>query len=98
LQLSRRPAIWPGVVACLAFTALPLSALAATPARTDATAPRAAAPAAPASPPAAAALSDNRGHLYYLDGWGGLHPADGSPKLPTSAYWPGWDIANAIAP
>jgi hypothetical protein len=39
---------------------------------------------------------------WVLDGYGGLHPfADMSTPMPAtptiSAYWPGWDIANAVA-
>lgn len=52
--------------------------------------------AQPSSRPVAAA-ADNAGHLYVLDGWGGLHPANGSPSLPYTGYQPGWDIARGLA-
>jgi uncharacterized protein YvpB len=42
-------------------------------------------------------LADNRGHLYTLDGYGGLHAANGSPSLSATAYWQGWDIARGLA-
>jgi spore germination protein YaaH len=32
-----------------------------------------------------------------LDGWGGLHPFGDSPSAASQAYWPGWDIARAVA-
>ncbi len=39
---------------------------------------------------------------YVLDGWGGLHPFASTgrtmPSTPAvSGYWPGWDIAHAVA-
>src|SRR5260370_30316622 len=40
---------------------------------------------------------DNQGHLYVLDGWGGLHPVGMSPILSTSASWPTKDIAYGLA-
>ena len=40
---------------------------------------------------------DNQGHLYTLDGFGGIH-ADGSASaMMASAYWPGWNIARSLA-
>ncbi len=44
-----------------------------------------------------AAPVDNQQHLYTLDGWGGLHPASGSPSLAGSAYWAGSDVARSLA-
>jgi hypothetical protein len=40
---------------------------------------------------------DNQGHLYVLDGWGGVHPVGASPALATSASWPDRDIAFSLA-
>src|SRR5579864_6663806 len=40
---------------------------------------------------------DNQGHLYVLDGWGGVHPVGASPRLATSAAWPDRDIAFSLA-
>ncbi len=40
---------------------------------------------------------DNQGHLYVLDGWGGVHPVGSSPALSTSASWPNKDIAFGLA-
>ena len=40
---------------------------------------------------------DNQGHLYVLDGWGGVHPAGRAPALSTSASWPTKDIAFSLA-
>ena len=38
---------------------------------------------------------DDQGHLYTLDGYGGLH-ADGSARpLRISAHWSGWNIARS---
>jgi hypothetical protein len=36
---------------------------------------------------------------YTLDGWGGLHQFGGAPAIADNshAYWPGWDIARAVA-
>jgi len=34
---------------------------------------------------------------YLLDGWGGIHPFNGAPRVTSSAYWPGWDIARGLA-
>jgi hypothetical protein len=34
---------------------------------------------------------------YTLDGWGGLHPFGGAPALTSYAYWPGTDMAIAVA-
>ncbi|CAN5600943.1 hypothetical protein BH20ACT2_BH20ACT2_21850 [soil metagenome] len=47
-------------------------------------------PAVAQAPPA-----PSRG--YVLDGWGGVHPYGGAPRLATSSYWPGWDIARGLA-
>jgi hypothetical protein len=40
---------------------------------------------------------DNQGHLYVLDGWGGVHPVGASPALATSTAWPDRDIAFSLA-
>jgi hypothetical protein len=40
---------------------------------------------------------DNAGHLYVLDGWGGVHPVGSSPALTTTASWPDKDIAFSLA-
>ncbi len=50
-------------------------------------------PPPPPPPPAAAA------GICVLDGWGGLHPTAGASIgcAGGSAYWPGWDIARAVA-
>src|SRR5438067_539682 len=40
---------------------------------------------------------DNQGHLYVLDGWGGVHPVGASPALATTAAWPSKDIAYSLA-
>src|SRR5579872_4337282 len=40
---------------------------------------------------------DNQGHLYVLDGWGGVHPVGASPALATTAAWPDRDIAFSLA-
>jgi peptidase C39-like protein len=40
---------------------------------------------------------DNQGHLYVLDGWGGVHPVGASPELATTASWPTKDIAFSLA-
>ena len=45
----------------------------------------------------AAAPIDNAGHLYSLDGWGGIHAQGSSPALSSSGYWNGWDIARGLA-
>jgi hypothetical protein len=50
----------------------------------------------PAGRPAPAPL-DNAGHLYVLDGFGGLHPVGSAPELSTSASWPNKDIAFSLA-
>jgi len=34
---------------------------------------------------------------YTLDGFGGVHPIGDSPQVATTGYWPGWNIARAIA-
>jgi len=61
--------------------------------------PAAAPPAfAAVVPPAAqAALADNSGHLYTLDGYGGVHAAGSAPAISTNTYWNGWDIARGLA-
>src|SRR6266702_1579047 len=46
---------------------------------------------------AARAPIDNAGHLYVLDGFGGLHPVGSSPVLSASASWPNKDIAFSLA-
>jgi hypothetical protein len=38
---------------------------------------------------------DGRG-IAVLDGWGGVHGAGSAPRV-RSGYWPGWDIARALA-
>jgi outer membrane protein assembly factor BamB len=40
---------------------------------------------------------DNQGHLYTLDGYGGVHPDAGAPPLASSAYWSGFNIARSLA-
>jgi putative pyrroloquinoline-quinone binding quinoprotein/putative pyrroloquinoline-quinone-binding quinoprotein len=40
---------------------------------------------------------DNQGHLYTLDGWGGVHTIGSAPNLSMSQYWPGWNIARSLA-
>lgn len=40
---------------------------------------------------------DNAGHLYVLDGWGGVHPVGTSPALTTADSWPDKDIAFSLA-
>ena len=40
---------------------------------------------------------DNAGHLYVLDGWGGVHPVGAAPALSTTASWPTKDIAFSLA-
>ena len=56
---------------------------------------------APGSNPAAsiqaARAIDNRGHLYVLDGWGGVHPVGAAPQLATTASWPHRDEAQSLA-
>lgn len=34
---------------------------------------------------------------YVLDGYGGLHPFNGSPPVTGRGWWPGWDIARGAA-
>lgn len=34
---------------------------------------------------------------YVLDGFGGLHGFNGSPRVGTEGYFPGWDIVRAVA-
>jgi len=46
----------------------------------------------------AAALIPGQGASgYVLDGYGGVHPFGGAPAATNGPYWPGWDIARAIA-
>jgi PQQ-like domain len=40
---------------------------------------------------------DNQGHLYTLDGWGGLHADGSAPAYHPATYWPGWNIARSVA-
>jgi hypothetical protein len=40
---------------------------------------------------------DNAGHLYVLDGWGGVHPVGSAPALATTATWPNKDIAFSLS-
>jgi len=40
---------------------------------------------------------DNQGHLYTLDGWGGVHADGSAPNLNPSQYWSGWNIARSLA-
>jgi hypothetical protein len=40
---------------------------------------------------------DNQGHLYTLDGWGGVHADGSAPGLVASTYWSGWNIARSVA-
>lgn len=49
------------------------------------------------APSLAAVPVDNTGHLYTLDGYGGIHPVGSSPALIPSAYWSGFDIARGLA-
>ena len=34
---------------------------------------------------------------YKLDGWGGVHPFGGAPRVRAPAYWSGWDITRDMA-
>jgi len=40
---------------------------------------------------------NNQGHLYTLDGYGGLHTVGSAPAMAASTYWPGWNIARSAA-
>jgi hypothetical protein len=40
---------------------------------------------------------DNQGHMYTLDGYGGLHADGTAPALGITAYWAGWNIARSVA-
>lgn len=40
---------------------------------------------------------DDSGHMYTLDGYGGLHADGGSPAMTASSYWNGWNIARSVA-
>src|SRR5438105_4804883 len=51
----------------------------------------------PAASVQAALAIDNRGHLYVLDGWGGVHPVGSAPQLATTASWPHRDEAQSLA-
>ena len=51
----------------------------------------------PAASTQAARAIDNRGHLYVLDGWGGVHPVGNAAPLATSASWPHRDEAQSLA-
>jgi spore germination protein YaaH len=60
------------------------------------------APAGPADAQATTTISAGASNpepftgLYAVDGYGVLHPG-ASPPLPTSATWPGWNIARGLA-
>jgi outer membrane protein assembly factor BamB len=41
--------------------------------------------------------NDNQGHLYTLDGYGGIHADGVAPAYSATGYWPGWNIARSIA-
>ena len=51
----------------------------------------------PATNLTATASSATPAAMYTLDGYGGIHPDDGSPAVVQSAYWPGWKIARSAA-
>src|SRR5581483_2864791 len=40
---------------------------------------------------------DNQASVYSLDGYGGVHPQGAAPPLGIADYWPGFDIARALA-
>ena len=40
---------------------------------------------------------DDHGHLYTLDGYGGLHADGGAPVLSSTTYWPNFNIARSLA-
>jgi putative pyrroloquinoline-quinone binding quinoprotein len=40
---------------------------------------------------------DNQGHLYTLDGWGGIHAGGSAPPMIATTYWHGWNIARSLA-
>src|ERR1700716_1474901 len=39
---------------------------------------------------------DNQGHLYVLDGWGGIHPVGASPALTANVLWPHRDLDQRL--
>jgi spore germination protein YaaH len=43
------------------------------------------------------ALSSTGQGGVVLDGWGGLHPFGDTGSVNGGTYWPGWDIATAVA-
>ena len=40
---------------------------------------------------------DNSGHVYTVDGYGGIHPDGSAPALSSNVYWPYFDIARGVA-
>jgi hypothetical protein len=52
------------------------------------------APSIPSNPVTTAPLKTA---IHTLDGWGGIHPAESTAALNTTAYWFGWDIARSVA-
>ena len=52
-------------------------------------------PTAPAYAPASTSTTSTTGG-YSVDGYGGIQPYGGAPRVSGSAYWPGWDIARGI--
>ncbi|HZQ50237.1 MAG TPA: PQQ-binding-like beta-propeller repeat protein [Candidatus Dormibacteraeota bacterium] len=40
---------------------------------------------------------DDSGHLYTLDGFGGVDADGSSPAMSIVSYWPGWNIARSLA-
>src|SRR5262249_46427092 len=40
---------------------------------------------------------DDAGHLYTLDGYGGLHADGSAPVMSSGAYWPNFKIARSVA-
>ena len=47
--------------------------------------------------PGLPALPACRAAGYMLDAFGALHPVGGAPRLATSGYWRGWDIARDVS-
>ena len=41
-------------------------------------------------------ILDNAGHMYLLDGYGGIHAEGTAPPLAGGVYW-GWNIARSLA-
>jgi PKD repeat protein len=41
-------------------------------------------------------ILDNAGHMYLLDGYGGIHPEGTAAPLAGGVYW-GWNIARSLA-